>query len=169
MQRRRINAIGSKIDITNRKEKFLRTGDTQKVKIKSNTKSNFDWKNEKLSLKTVLTDNYKNNENVRKFFEQQIGRQFKFNVKFMQWMKINCGKTLKNAIIAWERIKAEKKSNTEPKEIAPQFEYSRYLRDFAADNPDLDRALGIKLWKIKKSTRGDNIYKKEDLKLDNKR
>ncbi len=57
------------------------------------------------------------------------------------------------------------KSQTNPKIIAPQFEYNRYLRDFLADNPNAKRATGIKLWNLKKSLRGDNKYKKEDLKL----
>ena len=162
-----LKTIGGKINISNRIEIFLRTGDKQqsKSKTKTKSKSKFDWKTEKLSLDTEVTDNYKNTENVRKFFEEQIGKQFKFDVKFMNWMKNNFGKTLRDAIIEWERIKAEKKSNTKPKEIAPQFEYNRYLRDFIADNPSLNRALGIELWKMKKSTRGDNVYKKEDLKL----
>ncbi len=84
---------------------------------------------------------------------------------FMNWMKANAGKTLGDAIEEWKRLEAEKKANTKPKDIAPQFEYNRYLRDFLADNPHADRALGIKLWKIKRNRRGDNVYRPSDLKL----
>jgi hypothetical protein len=114
---------------------------------------------------TKITDNYKNTENVRKFFDQQIGEHFKFNVRFMNWMKVNSGKTLQEAIEEWKRIKSEIKTTTKPKEIAPQFEYKTYLRDFLLDNPHAKREEGIKLWKIKKSMRGDNKYTKSDLKL----
>jgi len=162
-----LKTSGSKIEITKRIDKFLQTGDRQQIKINSKpkSKSKFDWKNEKLSLETEITDNYKNTENARKFFEQHIGTHFKFNVKFMNWMKSNTGKTLEAAIEEWKKIRTEKKNDTQPKEIAPQFEYNRYLRDFLADNPKSSREVGIKLWKIKKSKRGDNIYKKDDLKL----
>jgi len=80
-------------------------------------------------------------------------------------MKSNHGKTLQDAIIEWKRIKAEKKNNKKKKDIAPQFEYNTYLRDFLEDNPNLNREDGIKLWKVKKSMRGDNVYEKEDLKF----
>ena len=162
-----LQTSGSKIELTQRINTFLQTEDKEQIKTNSTPKptSKFDWKNEKLSLETKITDNYKNTENVREFFEQQIGKQFKFNVKFMNWMKANTGKTLKAAIEEWKKIRAKEKDNTQPKEIAPQFEYNTYLRDFLADNPNSSRELGIKLWKIKKSKRGDNIYKKDDLKL----
>lgn len=162
-----LKTSGGKIEITKRIENFLKTGNKQLIKTKSKhkSKSTFDWKNEQLSLATKITDNYKNTENVRKFFEEYIGKHFKFNVRFMNWMKSNYGKTLKEAIEEWKKIKTVEKISIKPKEIAPQFEYNRYLRDFLLDNPDSNRELGIKLWKIKKSMRGDNVYRKEDLKL----
>lgn len=162
-----LRITGGKIEIANRIEHYLLTGKKEliKAKLKPTARSKFDWKNEKLSLETKITNNYTNTENVRIFFEKEIGSRFKFNVKFMNWMKSNHGKSLRQAKQEWERIVAEKKTNTQPKNIAPQFEYNRYLRDFLVDNPDMDRALGIKLWKIKKTMRGDNVYKKEDLKL----
>lgn len=162
-----IIASGSKIEISKRIESYLKTGDIQQTNVKPKPKSTskFDWNNQQLSLASEITDNYKNTENVRKFFQQQIGKQFKFNVKFMNWMKSNVGKTMSDAILEWERIKAESKHTSKPKEIAPQFEYNRYLRDFMADNPNSNRALGIKLWNKKKSIRGDNVYSREDLKL----
>ncbi|MGL5913858.1 MAG: DUF6434 domain-containing protein [Bacteroidales bacterium] len=55
--------------------------------------SNFDWNVERLTLETIITDNYKNPENVRAFLTTEIGKHFKFNVLFMNWMKQNNGKT----------------------------------------------------------------------------
>ncbi len=158
---------GGKIEIANRIEKYLETGSKEiaKAKKKQTNKSNFDWNTATLTLQTKITDSYKNSENVRKFFQKEIGKQFKFNVKFMNWMKLNVGKTLNQAIKEWKRIDIEKKNNTSPKEIAPQFEYNTYLRDFLKDNPNENRKTGIKLWKIKRSLRGDNVYCKTDLKL----
>ncbi|WP_044213073.1 DUF6434 domain-containing protein [Flammeovirga sp. OC4] len=158
---------GGKIEISGRIEKYIKTGEKHlksspnKVKVESK----FDWNNEKLTLETKITDNYKNTENVREFFKNEIGSQFKFNVRFMNWMKSNAGKTLADSISEWKKIKTESKSNQKAKEIAPQFEYNKYLRDFLADNPTLNRDLGIKLWKLKKTMRGSNKYEREDLEF----
>ena len=153
---------GSKLEIAGRIEKYLTSGIKNTPRSKPKTTSKFDWNNEILLSQTLITDNYKNTENVRSFFEKNIGQQFKFNVKFMDWMKSSEGKTLGQAIKEWEKIKVEKIINKR-KKISPQFEYNTYLRDFLADNPGSKRDLGIKLWKIKKSMRGDNLYNKNDL------
>jgi len=162
-----LKTTGGKIEISKRIENYLETGlkNLKQSPKKIKPKSKFDWKKEVLSLETEITDNYKSTENVRKFFQNEIGENFKFNVKFMNWMKSNCGKTLKDAIAEWRQIHSEIKDKTKSKIIAPQFEYNTYLRDFLADNPYAKRELGIKLWKIKRSIRGDNKYRKDDLKM----
>ncbi|MCH2225948.1 MAG: SAP domain-containing protein, partial [Crocinitomicaceae bacterium] len=79
-----LKTTGGKIEITERIENYLHTGE-KKLKreyIKEIPKSKFDWKTEKLTLQTTITDNYKNTENVRNFLIDQIGKHFKFNVKF---------------------------------------------------------------------------------------
>jgi len=158
---------GGKIEIANRVAHFLKTGqkDLPGDKKTISPKSKFDWHSETLTLETKITDNYKNTANVRRFFLKEIGKHFKFNVVFMNWMKSNSGKTLSDAIDAWKNIKTESKNRSEPKSISPQFEYNTYLRDFLADNPGAKRDEGIALWKIKRSMRGDNVYRKEDLRL----
>ena len=159
-----INSQGSKLDVSARIEQYLETG----LPPIANTKkriltSSFDWQKEVLSPDTVLTDNYKNSENVRAFFKQHIGKSFKFNVVFMDWLKTNQGKTLSDAIEAWHRIANEKKARTELKVIAPQFEYNTYIRDFLKDNPGKSKATAISFWKLKKAKRGDNVYRRSDL------
>jgi len=163
-----LKVTGSKVELFTRIETYLKTG-KQETKSDNVPKplSTFNWHSEHLTLHTIITDSYKNSQNVRRFFKQHIGEHFKFNVRFMGWMKSNIGKTLKEAIEEWVAIKAaiEKESKQQKKKkIAPQFEYNSYLRDFLADNKDLNRETGIKLWKIKKSLRGDNVYNKNDLK-----
>ena len=161
---------GSKIELAERIEEYLKTGkkgatkNTKKVK----PSSRFDWHSEKLTLDTVITDNYKNTDNVRAFFTEQLGKGFKFNVEFMNWMKTHQGKSLRDAVDQWKKIAFEKKNKSNPKEIAPQFEYNRYVRDFLADNPGASRGSAIKYWKIKRSMRGDNVYRRSDLELTEK-
>lgn len=157
---------GGKIELINRIEKYLITGERERYNNNSQkTSSNFDWNNEMLTLKSIITDSYKNTENVREFFIKQIGRKFKFNVKFMDWMKSAEGKTLKDAVKKWLEISSKIKIDKTPKKIAKQFEYNTYIRDFLKDNPTISRQTAIECWKIKKTIRGDNKYKKSDLEL----
>lgn len=160
-----LTTSGGKIEIAERIEHFLRTGKVKEERKNSKAKSSFDWNTSVLSLDTVITDNYKNSENVRSFFENQIGDKFKFNVIFMNWIKANAGKTLADAARQYQVIATENKERITKKEIAPQFEYNTYLRDFLADNPTATRGDGIKLWKIKRALRGSNAYSSEDLKF----
>ena len=158
---------GGKIQIANRIEDYLKTGKKDRNLAKKGRKpiSRFNWKIEELSLKTLITDNYKNTENVRSFFQKQVGKKFKFHVPFMNWMKQNTGKTLDDAVNKWKAIELENKDNKHRKEIAPQFEYNRYIRDFLQENPHKTKKVAIQVWKIKRSMRGDNVYRKSDLKL----
>jgi len=163
-----INRSGSKIEISERLRTYLMTGIRPTIEVKSEPrpKSTFDWNTEELTLETVITDNYKNTENVRNFFSMELGGGFKFNVTFMKWMNSNPGRTMNDAVKEWTSIKKNESLNSsKKKKIAPQFEYNRYLRDFLSDNPALSRNIGIKLWKIKKSIRGDNTYQRQDLDL----
>ncbi len=162
-----LSTQGGKIQIAQRIEAYLETGnkeDSSKHK-KVKATSRFDWSKEKLTLNTVITDNYKNSENVRAFFQQHIGKKFKFNVQFMNWMKENEGNTLGQAVKAWQEIEITKKEKTR-KEIAPQFEYNRYIRDFLEANPEKTKAEAIQYWNVKRSIRGNNRYAPSDLEFE---
>lgn len=159
-----IKSYGGKIDITTRIEQYLRTGavNSPKTPVKT-TKSKFDWANEPLTPQTIITDNYKNSENVRAFFKIQIGEHFKFNTEFMNWMKANAGKNLSDAAEAWNQIRLKQKSPDYTPEIAPQFEYNKYIRDLLTDNPGLTIKEAIACWKEKRKTTLPKIYSREDL------
>ena len=161
-----LKSSGSKLQISKQITEYLRTGEKQNFSSsKAKYHSKFDWNNTTLSLETIITDNYKNTENVRTFFSAQIGKNFSFNVTFMKWFKINTGKTLEQAIVAWFEIQKEKKSSKGKAKIAPQFEYNKYFRDYFADNPNGSRRIAIQLWNLKKNQRGPNNYEKSDLGL----
>jgi hypothetical protein len=158
-----ISASGGKNEIVCRIEQFLATGKYDLPLKKANITSNFDWKNAALQLNTKLTDNYKNTENVRAFMTLHIGSHFKFNTGFMNWANANAGKTLTDAIQEWNRIYDRKRNKEQKTEIAPQFEYNRYIRDFMADNPDQTFTSAIRFWKLKSRRMGDNKYDSNDL------
>ncbi|GGI25005.1 DUF6434 domain-containing protein [Pedobacter mendelii] len=58
----------------------------------------FDWHSESLTDETIITKNYKNTQNVRRYFQSYFGADWKNNRTFMAWLKENQGKTLKNAV-----------------------------------------------------------------------
>ena len=160
----KIDKRGGKIELANRIEKFLQTGERIPYQEKKSKTSRFNWNTEKLTVETVITDNYKNTENVRAFFKNQINGKFKFNVKFMNWMKASEGRTLGDAIAQWILIAHEMKTDNTEKQIAPQFEYNTYIRDFLKDNPEKSLQDAIDYWKIKKLKPGNNKYTPSDLK-----
>ncbi len=160
-----IDASGGKHALEKRIIHYLHTGEVVKEKRVKTSKSNFDWKKAELLPATVITDNYKNSENVRAFMTAQTGKHFHFNTEFMNWMKCNTGKTLDDAVVEWKRIDKKKKIKGQTKKISSQFEYNTYIRDFLADNKELTMKEAICFWKLKRDLRGNNKYSKEDLKF----
>lgn len=67
------------------------------------TGSNIDWHSHPLSSLTIIDANYKNTQNVRRFFKSQLGDDFKFDRIFMKWMGDNRGKTLADACAEWQQ------------------------------------------------------------------
>lgn len=161
-----ISTNGGKIEIADRIRHYLATGEIIKSERKLNkTTSNFNWTTEKLTCNTTITDNYKNGENVRNFFMHEIGPHFSFNVIFMGWLKKSAGKTLGDAIVEWNKINDMKNDKNYVSEIAPQFEYNRYMRAFLNDNPELTVKNAMKFWKLKRLQKGNNAYNRKDLEL----
>ena len=95
------------------------------------------------------------------FFENEIGKTFKFKVKFQKWLKDNPDKTYRDAIDAYFEIQNSK----EKTKIDKQFQYNQYIRDFFKDNDGKSLEDAIKCWKFKKSLKGHNRYEKSDLEV----
>lgn len=106
----KLSSGGTKIEIFERIEHYLNTGKKQKLPKKQKSKSSFNWKSNTLTINTIITENYNNSENVRTFFTDTIGKNFKFNVQFMNWMKNNTGKTLDDAIHQYKQIIIQKQT-----------------------------------------------------------
>ena len=135
---------------------YLATGEELKevnVKIVSNDSVS------KIAMDSKLGENFKCSEDKRAFFEREIGKGFKFKVKFQKWLKANPEKTYSDAIEAYYEIQ----NSGEKTEIDKQFQYNQYIRDFFEDNDDKSLDDAIKCWKYKKSIKGHNRYEKSDL------
>lgn len=154
-----LQTSGSKIELTARISNFLETG--QKTsKSRSHTKTIMP---STITLDTPIEENFICSEKHRAFYQKEIGSTFTFNVLFQQWLKNNAGKTYKDSISAYYEIIKNKKTNKT--EIAKQFEYNTYIRDFFSANKDKNLDQAIKCWKYKKSLKGHNKYEQSDLKV----
>jgi Domain of unknown function (DUF6434) len=63
----------------------------------------FDWHHSPLYSHTVIAPDYRNTQNVRRFFKAEIGERFTFDRAFMAWMQGNAGRTLGDAVDEWRR------------------------------------------------------------------
>lgn len=149
---------GNKQDLENRIIHYLETGEklnepaVSKYSAESTSKITFDSK---------LGENFKCSEDKRVFFEKEIGKGFKFKVKFQKWLKANPDKTYGEAIEAYHEIQ----SSNEKTQIGKQFQYNQYIRDFFEQNENKSLDDAIKCWNYKKSRKGHNRYEKSDLDI----
>ena len=112
-----------------------------------------------IRLDSILGENFKCSEDKREFFEKEIGKGFKFKVKFQKWLKANPNKTYQDAINAYHELQ----NSNEKTVIDKQFQYNQYIRDFFKDNEDKTLNDAIKCWNYKKSLKGHNRYENSDL------
>ncbi|PLS15435.1 cytoplasmic protein [Bacillus sp. M6-12] len=153
-----ISASGSKIEISNRIETFLRIGEikrpTRKSKVNKKMEPQVD-----LSLDTVIAENHRCSQNVRAFFKTVIPK-FHFSTYIQNYFKNNVGKTYRDVVDAWYEEEERKKDPSYQKNIAPQFEYNQFIRDFFSDtkNQGKSRKEAIESWNKIKKLPGSNKY-----------
>lgn len=148
---------GSKIELTKRIAYYLDTGTilvTSSKKRKAPSIKN-------IFLGSIIEANFVCTEGHRKFFKEQIGPSFSFNVAFQKWLKSHEGHTYKEAVDAYYSILEEKK--VKKTTIDKQFEYNTYIRDFFNDNKGRTLKEAIQCWKYKKQLPGHNRYVASDL------
>jgi Domain of unknown function (DUF6434)/SAP domain-containing new25 len=133
---------------------------------KAKPQSRFNWANANLTLETVITDSVSFGPNFRRFLTQHIGNQFVCHSDFMDWVKINAGKTLQDAVLAWQDLEDRKNDPNFKRTIAEHNMLAQYVRDFLDDNVDKKLKDALKMWQIKKqmpTETGFVRYEKTDL------
>ena len=163
-----LSYVGAKFHILERIANKLDNSDNINIKPRNSIRqiSKFDWHSDELTLETILTDNYKNTQNVRRFFQQHCGDKFHFSIPFMDFMKNNCGKTLQDAINEWQRLNEQRMDKNFKSEIPTGNQYNKYVRDFFTDNPNMTIEQARHFWKLKRGLPlGRHIYEKTDLEL----
>ncbi|CAI8783980.1 MULTISPECIES: DUF6434 domain-containing protein [Priestia] len=152
---------GFKMELSKRIEVFLTTGETQQSKTPSKRRSSSKTQ-APLTLDTVIGKNHRCSQEVRAFFKEAIHPTFHFSTYIQNYFKENVGKTYRDAVKAWyEEEEERKKQPSYQKEIAPQFEYNRFIRDFFNDpkNKGKGRDDAIAAWKQLKLQPGSNQYR----------
>lgn len=164
-----LKTSGGKFEILSRIEHFLETGERASANdIKKKPDSRFDWHSAELTANTVITDSYKNSQNVRRFFSAQVGQDFKFSIALMDWIKSNTGKTLADALHAYHRLQVKAANPNHKTAIKSHNQFNQYTRDFLADNPNLCMPEVRRIWALKRalpSDSGRHIYEKSDLNI----
>lgn len=157
-----MSASGSKIEIAERIEVFLLTGEKKKPRKKTNAHKTAPKQTE-LSLDTVITENHRCSQDVRAFFKSIIPK-FHFSTNIQNYFKNNVGHTYRDVINAWYEEEQRKKDPSYKKELAPQFEYNQFTRDFFADphNKGKSRKDAIEAWNTIKKLPGSNRYVPKD-------
>ncbi|RDW20239.1 cytoplasmic protein [Oceanobacillus arenosus] len=153
-----ISASGSKLEIADRIEVYLLTGEIKNPSRKA-ARAGKTGKQTELSLDTVITENHRCSQEVRAFFQSVIPK-FHFSTYIQDYFKNNTGKTYRDAVDAWYEEEKRKKDPTYKKKIAPQFEYNQFIRDFFADSKNIgkNREEAISAWKEIKQLPGSNKY-----------
>ena len=64
-----------------------------------------DWHSTVLTPNTVMSADFKTTQNVRRFFQAQIGEPVTFDRAFRRWLLANRGATLAAAIVEYQRQK----------------------------------------------------------------
>lgn len=164
-----VKTTSGKFVILERIAHFLDSGETTYPGDKKRkVKSRFDWHSETLTLETMITDSYKNTQNVRRFFTAEIGAGFKFNIAFMEWMNSSVGKTLSDACAAYREISDQEKSSGFQTNIKDHNQFNQYTRDFLQANPELGMPDVHRIWALKirlPSDSGRHTYAHSDLNL----
>lgn len=136
---------------------------------KQKSASKFDWSKSILSLNTTITDNVSFGPNFRRFMKKEIGNKFKCHSDFMDWVKANSGKTLKDAVAKWMELEKRKEDPTFKRTIADNNMLAQYTRDFLSDNRNTTLKDAKRYWNLKKqlpTKDGFVKYEKSDLQLE---
>lgn len=164
-----LRTSGGKFQLLDRIAHFHDTGETVfPADKKPRITSKFDWHSAELTPETVITDSYKNSQNVRRFFKAHVGEHFKFSIASMAWMKANVGRNLADAVEAITAIEAEAAEPGFKSKIAHHNQFNQYTRDFLADHPEMGMADVRHFWALKRalpSEDGLHRYDPSDLNL----
>jgi hypothetical protein len=140
---------GSKQALTDRICHFLVTGSVENKPSQKISKRT-DEMPTSFSRQSVIGAGWRCSQDLRAFFEQEIGGHFHFDSVMRDFIHFGTGKTLEEAIITWEAAQQQPKAE---KSIALQFEYNRHIREYFKNHPGAALQEAIHAWNIIKAER----------------
>lgn len=153
-----LSTYGGKLDLIDRIEHFLRTGQaTSFTAIRRIGK----WDSDTTITKETPVINYKNDAKTRNFFKKEIGSHFHFNEYLRKFAK-NCNKKHKlsygDLVKGWIKAEQQKKNLPYKSKIGKQFEFNQFQRDFYAKEKGKTRKELIEAWRLVRFRSGPNTY-----------
>lgn len=158
-----LRTSGGKFQIADDIAHFLETGQAPPRKVRPKPASTFDWHTAPLTDDTVITDNYRNTQNMRRYMQSHIPG-FKFSIPMMDWIKANTGKTLADAVAQAKLIATEKAAGKKQPD-QPHNQYNAYTRAYFAAVPDGTGEEVRKLWTARRQRPGPYVFHRDDLAL----
>ncbi|MEM1373258.1 MAG: DUF6434 domain-containing protein [Pseudomonadota bacterium] len=158
-----IQTSGGKFEIADRISYFLDHGSPPARQRVLRRTSGFDWHSAELGDETIITDSYRNTQNVRRYFKRNIDG-FSFSIPLMQWMKANAGKTLADAVVEARRLNEEKRRGVKQPD-QPHNQYNAYTRAYFAAVPGGTQKELRALWSARRKRPGPYVFDPKDLDL----
>lgn len=144
-----LSTTGSKQVLTDRIGQFLSTGKPEDKALQTTTKRQGAMP-KTFTRQSVIGSGWRCSQEMRAFFEKEIGTHFHFDSVMRDFIHYGVGKTLGEAIEVWQEAQ---KNPVKEKPIASQFEYNRHIREYFKTHPNANLKEAIRAWKIKKKER----------------
>jgi hypothetical protein len=93
---------------------------------------------------SVIEPGWHCSQEIRHFFEKEIGDSFHFDGTMRDLIYHGAGLTLDEAILTW---KAARENTSPVKVIASQFEYNQHMRMYFSEHKGASLAEAIEAWK----------------------
>lgn len=149
LREHKLSTTGSKQVLTARINHFLSAGKRERTAPQIVTKRQGSMP-KTFTRQSVIGSGWRCSQEMRAFFEKEIGTHFHFDSVMRDFIHYGVGKTLGEAIEAWQEAQ---RNPVKEKPIAPQFEYNRHIREYFKTHPNANLKEAIQAWKIKKKER----------------
>lgn len=164
-----ISRAGGKREIADRIERFLGSGDRvarvqreQDAPRDREAARRFNTMNARqFTMKTRIPVGFRCTQQLRTFFERNVDPEFRFTVTLQNYIKAHPGILFEQLAAYWRGESRARKADEFKPEIAPQFEFNQFTRDFHADpaNRGKTRRDCLDAWKRTRDARGENKYR----------
>jgi len=164
-RRNLISSVGLKMEISDRIDFFLKTGQIlipKATEYLGRKEPQIDYHRGPFSRGTIITSKFKRTSKVRAFFVSQIGTRFHFTIRMNNFFRENIGATFNEAIEDWLEEERQRKNPDFKSEIVPQCKYNQYIRDYMANNKESRLKEAIDSWNIERNKPGIQKYENKE-------